>query len=684
MPIHRLNTELFAQKHRFIVWLPVWLSVGISIYFSLRSEPTYEFISYGVLVFVTASYGFFWRGIGSTRVLCSVPLLVVVGFCLAVTRAHSVSSPKLEWNYFGPIEGTVVYLDRSSSDKPRITLSDPVLSKMEPIKTPKKIRVSLHSDLEGTEIVPGARILVTARLSPPSGPVEPNGFDFQRKAWFEGLGAIGYARAPPVRSAQSSRHTIALFVFTFRMKVSNFIQSEISGQTGAFASAIITGDRSQIDPKLLENLRDSNLAHLLAISGLHMGLLTGFVFAICRIGISCVPYLSVRWNSKKIAAITALFVGLLYLVVSGGNIATQRAFVMVAVMLVSILVDRPAITLRAVAIAATLILVFRPESLISPGFQMSFAATTALVATFEALNKSKIWKSLNSGGLRFLSPFFSLFIASAVAGIATAPFSAFHFNQMAQFGLIANLLSVPIMGAIVMPAAVVAFVLTVVGLQSLAFWVMSRGIQWILSVAEWISELENATVNIPTAPTGYLGAMTFGALILLLYKGNFRFTGLVVIFGACFGWSQHERPSILVSDTGRLVGILTEQGRILNRSKGNGFAARSWLENDGNGLDQLSAAQKFDLDENYWDWKLSNVLISYRWGKKISHNTLESDCNDSDVLIAPLVKKNISGSCVVISNKTLKANGSVLIERTKGVLTVRTARDFSGERLWNK
>lgn len=162
--------------------------------------------------------------------------------------------------------------------------------------------------------------------------------------------------------------------------MAGYLQQRIPGETGGFAAAITAGDRSGVGEQTLTALRQSNLAHLLAISGLHMGLLTGFVFAAVRVLFCLVPPVALRWPVKKLAALAALAAGAGYLMLSGGNVATERAFVMVAVMLGAVLLNRRAITLRAVAVAALIVLLRRPESLLSPGFQMSFAATAALVA----------------------------------------------------------------------------------------------------------------------------------------------------------------------------------------------------------------------------------------------------------------------------------------------------------------
>ena len=188
-------------------------------------------------------------------------------------------------------------------------------------------------------------------------------------------------RARPVL-LQAPRGPGEMRLLQARLRLAQAVRARIGGEAGGFAAAVMTGDRSGIAMTTLENLRRSNIAHLLAISGLHMGLLTGFIFMSLRAILSLIPALALRLPTKKIAAVGALAAGAAYLAVAGGNVATERAFIQVAVMFVAVLLDRRAVTLRAVAIAAMIVLARRPETLLGPGFQMSFAATTALVAVF--------------------------------------------------------------------------------------------------------------------------------------------------------------------------------------------------------------------------------------------------------------------------------------------------------------
>lgn len=678
-----ISQVFFEQRSRLFMWIPVWLAVGIGGYFSLGAEPTSShrlaFLLLGGICVVPA---LMWSSIW--RAFFWIPILVSLGFLTAEARSQWVSAPKLGWHFYGAVEGTIAHLDRSNSDKPRVTLIDPMLERIPPARTPQRLRISLHSPLQGTALQPGARILLTASLSPPAGPVEPGGFDFQRKAWFQRLGAVGYSRVPVMLAYPPSVNSFGLRIFALRMKVANVIRAAVSGQPGAFAAAIITGDRSAIDPKMMQNLRRSNLAHLLAISGLHMGLLTGFIFAVIRYSFALIPPLALRLPTKKIAAVLALMAGLAYLLISGANVATQRAYVMVLVMLVAVLVDQPAITLRAVAVAAILILLSRPESLIEPGFQMSFAATTALIATFEALKNSRLWGRLQSGSARILRPVLALVISSAVAGAATAPISAFHFNQIAHFGLIANLASVPVMGLIVMPASVVAGLLSLIGAATPAFIAMGFGIEWILAVAAYVANMNGALTHISSASANILALLSLASIFLVLWRGRLRFIALIPVTFTFALWFQTERPNMLVTDNGRLVGVMHGQNRALNRTKGNGFAARAWLENDGDSANQQIAAARLKFAKDDWVLPLGDRKVAYVWSKSASTALLEQKCAKVDVLIAPNSSDKIPGGCHVIGKTAFSKQGAVSLREINGTLKIQSARQWSGERLWNQ
>ena len=363
------------------------MALGIGLWFTLPSQPGVSAYTLALLALIAGLA--LWQVRAdhpramTLRLLGFAAIFMALGFGLCGLRAWRVEAPVLAFRYYGAIEGRVIEVDRSARDRIRLTLDQPRLERMSPDRMPRKLRISLPDGV--TEAPPpGTRVMLTGHLGPPPGPSEPGGFDFRRAAWFESLGAIGYTRNP-VMVAAPPEPGGALRLHRLRMKMSAAMQDRIGGQAGAVASALMTGDRSGISEATNRMMRDSNLFHIISISGLHMGMLAGFVYAATRLLVVAFQALGGRGHTlpaHKLAAVVAILAAAAYLWLSGGGVATERAFLMVAVMLGAILADRRALSLRTVALAAVVILALAPEALLTPGFQMSFAATVALIVIY--------------------------------------------------------------------------------------------------------------------------------------------------------------------------------------------------------------------------------------------------------------------------------------------------------------
>ncbi|MEX3315186.1 ComEC/Rec2 family competence protein [Sulfitobacter sp. PS-8MA] len=668
--LNQIRDMMLRQRGHLFHWVPVCLASGIGWYFGLLEEP-----SLAVLAMVAAGgAGLLLASLRLPEAVAPLALaaaLVLTGVLLAAARSQSVAGPVLAWRYYGPVEGRIVALDRSQSDAPRVTLDRVRLDRVPPARTPDRVRLSLHGKIDGIDPKPGFRVMTTAHLLPPSGPVEPGGFDFQRHAWFAQLGAVGYTHAPLMGAEAAPERGAELLLFRLRMAASKRVRDTLPGDIGGFAAAITTGDRSAISQDALRDLRHSNLAHLLAISGLHMGLLSGVVFAAIRLLLALHPYTATHLPSRSIAAASALLAATGYLALSGGNVATERAYIMVAVALCALMIGRRAISLRAVAVAATIVLALRPEALLGPGFQMSFAATTGLVAVFG-------WIRAAEADLipRRLRPLAAVVISSAIAGAATAPISAAHFNTIAHYGLAANLLSVPLMGILVIPAAVVAVLLAPLGLEHIGLWAMGLGLRWILGVAEVVAVLPGARGHVPSPNGWVLPLLTLGFLLLVLWRGRLRWSGLPLMLAAMVLWQDSHRPEVLIADSGTLVGVMTPQGRALSKSKGAGFIARNWLENDGDGADQPQAAAR-------WTHAKEDLPVTHLSGKTAVAQF--SGCQSGEVVVAsvPLPPAGPT-DCTLYDPPRLRITGSVALHRSAQGWDVVTARELVGNRLWNR
>jgi competence protein ComEC len=674
----RIKLQLLHQRGFLFEWVPVCLAIGIGAYFSLRFEP-----DAGVLWTLGAGLAAVLLGarfLGEAFSPLAIGIVLILsGFLLAAQRAHDVAGPVLGWRYYGPIEGRVVNLDRSASDALRITLDQVVLENVLPERTPTRVRVSLHGDqTHSVKPAPGMRIMTTGHLSPPGGPVEPGGFDFQRHAWFAELGAVGYTRVPVLAIAPARDGSAGLAVFRLRMAAAEHVLDVLSGDTGGFAVAVTTGARSAISQQALDDLRASNLAHLLAILGLHMGLLTGFVFGLLRASFALVPPLALRVPARKLAAGGALVAASGYLALSGGNVATERAFVMVAVALSAIMVNRRAISLRAVAIAATIVLVLRPEALLGPGFQMSFAATTALVAVFGLMRDGGI-----TIGPKWLQPVLGVLLASGISGLATAPIGAAHFNTVSHYGLLANLLSVPVMGSVVVPAAVLALCLAPVGLDWVGLWIMGVGLRWILEVGAFVAGLEGARSFVAGPGSVVLPLLTLGFLWVVLWQGRARFAGVAPMCAAFAIWAMTERPAALIAENGALVGVMTEGGRALSKSKGAGFVAQNWLENDGDAADQPAAAARWDKDQGAT--LADGTRLRHLSGKRAL--AAFEGCVAGEIIVSSVAveaQDRDAWPCELYDPSRLRGTGAIALYATKAGHRITSVRDLSGTRLWSR
>jgi competence protein ComEC len=663
---------LGGARGQLFGWCPVFLSLGIGAWFALPLEPLgWHYALAAALLLVTlvgkAKLPEIWH-----------PLLVALaavlaGFLACGLRLASIDAPVLAGNYRGPVQGRVIEIDRSQSDALRLVLDQVVMRNLPPAQTPKFVRISLQR--QEPEVYPGEIILLTANLGPPGGPVEPGAFDFQRMAFFDRLGAVGYTSDPLMLWEEADPDE--QWINRLRAFLGEGIRRAVPGDSGAFAAGAMTGDRSGIRGETVDDLRDSNLAHLLAISGQNMAFLTIFVFALFRYGIALVPPVALRINAKKLAAVAAFGVAAFYLLLSGANVATERAFLMVTVMLGAVLLDRRALTLRSVAISGLLVLLWQPEELLEPGFQLSFAATVVLIAGFHALDGRKI-------AARFPAWTMTIYItvlSAVLAGAATAPFAAAHFNRFTDYGLLANILTGPAM-LLLMGAGAVAALLAPIGLAPPALWLMGQASAWILAVAKWISELDGSVTPIVAPAAGALPLITLAGIWLIVWPGRWRFAAALPMILGLMIWACTERPAILIAGDARLVGLMGPEGRALSQTRGAGFAAETWLENDGDLAIQVEAADRPGFNgSRYERWFRIGEIVGVSLTGKYAAENLEKVCGKADLVIttAPL-EGLIAEDCVVIDPARLAETGALAGNLQGDLLILQPARDSA--RAW--
>lgn len=672
-----LLAGLAGARGTLLPWAPVLLALGIGGYFAAPGEPAMAHLALAAVAALMMG-ALALRGHELARVPALGLFLVLAGFLLAAGRAHLVAAPVLTFRYYGPVEGRIVDIDRSFSDQIRITLDRVVLEDTRPERTPARVRIALHGQ-GASRPEPGMVVMLTAHLSPPEGPVAPGGFDFQRLAWFSQLGGVGYTRAP-VMVVDRPAGGMGQWAFRLRMALSSGMQARMDGQAGAFAAAMMTGDRSGVTQATNDILRASNLSHMISISGLHMGMLTGIVFALVRYGLALVPVVALRVNLKKLAAVAGLLAATFYMFLAGPDVATRRSYIMAAVMLVAVLFDRRAVSLRTVAIAALICLVLEPESLIEPGFQMSFGATAALIVGFEH------WARVQPYVPALLRAPAVMILSSLIAGGVTAPIAAAHFNRIAEYGLIANLLAVPVLGVFVMPAGVAAAILAPIGLAAPAFWVMERGTALILYIAAEVAAMDGAVASVPAPPGAVLPLLGLGGAVLMLSRGRAgQGTGAAAVALALALWAGADRPDLLVAGDGTLAGVMTETGRAISKEKGGGFVAQSWLEDDGDLAEQADAfaRQAFDGPKGARRAKLGSLPVLVFSGKGSAARAAGACTGGAIVILSEDWQGGEPDDCLLFDRRKLRTTGAVALYPGEAGPLVISARDWAGRRLWN-
>lgn len=676
--------QLSEERERWALWGPVLFAVGIAFYFALPIEPVRWLGPAALAGLALSAVALRRRPVAALIFLAAAA--VAAGLVAAQVRAHYVAAPVLEHRH-GPseVEGRIVSVE-IRADGTRIVLDRLSIAGLPGAEVPATVRVRVR---EGGGARAGDRVSVKSVLQPPPPPAAPGSYDFQRQAWFNRLGAVGYAVGDvTVLRGKSDAADWRIRLNGMRQRVVERVLSIIPGPAGAIAAALLTGEQGQVPTEVMEWMRDSGLAHLLSVSGLHVSLVAAIVFLAIRQSLALVPRVALYYPIKKWSAVGAFIAITLYMLFVAPGVPTQRAWLMASVVLLAILVDRSALSMRLVAWAAFVVLAVSPESLLHPSFQMSFAAVVALIAAWEtARDRFAQWRA-DSGFLRRATiGLVGLCMTSLVATLATTPYALYHFNRFAAYGLVANLIAVPLTAAWVMPCAVLVFLLMPFGLEAWALVAMGWGCEAIVAVAREVAQWEGGAGLWPAMPVWGLAVATIGGTWLCLWQRGWRLAGLPLVVVGVASAMLARGPDILISADARLAAVRGADGQLqFSNGRAAKMARETWSRRDGQDEQPViwpSTGQSADgmlrCDDAGCLYRARGHVVAL-----VKHaSALAEDCQYADVVVAMIpVRRSCRSALIVIDRFSLWREGGHAVWLDEGAVRAQSVRDSRGERPW--
>jgi competence protein ComEC len=575
-----------AEQRRLFPWLAVAFGAGILVYFGAADgTPALAAPLIGAALALAPVPFLGARPVATALALAAG--FAFLGFAAATWRVSQVAAPILARTTIGPLIGTVEALDEREVGA-RLVIRVESFAGLGPEAWPARARVSFRK----TPIPrPGETVAATARLLPPPEAARPGGYDFARDAYFQGIGAVGSLLGAVTVRAPTEPPPLPLRLAALLDEARNALTRRIAeaegGQAGAVAAALVTGKRGLIGPASNDALRAAGIYHVVSISGLHMVLAAGVVFWLVRAGLALVPHCALFWPIKKIAAGFAMVGVTAYCAFSGWDIAAERSLIMTLIMLGAILADRPALSIRNLALAALIALAREPEGLLGPSFQMSFGAVAGLIACARLIDgrlfvrpgAGRIGRLVGTG----LSAVTGTLATTLVAQIATAPFATYHFQTIQPFGLVGNALTLPLVSLVVMPAAVIGCLAYPFALDRPVWWLMGQAVGGMLAISHWIAGFERASLVVPAFGTGALAALTAALLLATLPVSRLRWLALPPALLGLGLLARPERHDLYVDRQGWGAAVRGPDGSLAVLGSPSGFVLEQWLKADGDG-----------------------------------------------------------------------------------------------------
>ena len=674
----RIEAWLEAERDQLALWVPVALGAGIAAWFGLPEAHWW-------ILFLTLTIGLGGLALAlglSGRLVRGVAILLIgagIGCGLAWERARDVAAPVLARPMIGPVTGQVVEVDPlPAREKIRLVVAlDPGPG------LPPRARINVDEDKAPAGLAPGARIAAKVRMVGPPGPPLPGAYDFAEVAWFQGIGATGKAMGPVTVTAPAPPGGGFLRWLAGRqLALTRHIEHRLAGSEGGVAAAFVTGDVGAISDEDSNAFRRSGLAHLLSISGLHVtAVVAATMFLVLRL-LALSPRLALRANLLLIAAAAGALAGIAYTMLSGAQVPTVRSCVAALLVLGGIALGREAMTLRMVAAGASIVLLFRPEAMVGPSFQLSFAAVTAIIAFHEHPRVRALLLKRDEGLLRkVLRELAGLLATGVLVEAALAPIAIYHFHRAGFYGALANIVAIPLTTFVIMPLEALALLFDVAGFGAPFWWLAGKGLAFLLWIARTVSALPGAVASLPSMPLGAFLLMAAGGLWIALWRTRARRLGLVPFAVGAIWALLTPPPDLLITGDGQHLAVRTPDGALhLLRPRAKDYVREQFAEGAGVlapalDLDALPGANcsrdvcVASLRRGGRDWHLVATRTPYR----LDLNAFRKVCGWSDIAVSDRwLPRSCTPRWLKLDKTELSETGGVAIDL--GNAAVRTVK----------
>lgn len=714
-----LGADIDQRRHW--LWLPVLFGCGVIWYFNRLTpgDAGPALVAACALLLASAT-----RRRPAARMALVALAMIPAGYAASALRLAALDAPVLQRPTIGELTGYVLAVDQRGAGA-RLLVAPVSFARLSPQQLPARVRVSVR---QAEPLRAGVMVRTQARLLPPPEAARPGGYDFARDAWFRQTGGTGSAlgsvaiwdgaqaawvdatgapAAAPLpgggkrgqkdgqkndlESAQAVpapapwAWRLAAWIDNGRMALTDRIASAWGGQAGAVAAALVTGKRGQIAEETNAWLRAAGIYHIISISGLHMVLAAGMFFWTARALMALSPWCALHLPVRKIAAALAMAGATAYCVFSGADVATERSLIMILAMLGAILVDRPALSMHNLAVAAMVVLVREPESLLGPGFQMSFAAVAGLIVLADrgVVTPGQPRRRRAGPGLvrRMMAPLVAVGLTTLVCELATGPFSVWHFQSVYPLGLVGNAMALPFLSLVVMPAAVVGVALTALGLDWPVWWVMGAATEPVLYVSMRIAATPHAVAGVAAPGPGALLCLSLAIIWFVIWRSPLRWAALAPAFAGLVLLQFASTPDVLVDRQGHGALVVQGQGRgsdgrlrITLLGTPSSFTVEQWLRAIG---DQRAASDPSLRAGARCDPLGCTALRddggAIAWSR--ARRGLFEDCARADVIVSPHRAPSGCRAAVALDRQTLAQLGAASIYLHEGAATVRRVRE---------